>query len=219
VEGGSTNLEGVLPGEALVAGTAGKGLDGHVDLLVPLQIMVPVEPLRTLVALERALLVWVVCLGVGVGHVEAAVGVVVHDLAHDVKGWSGLVKVGQHGSGQRAGVPIGAVQGAGRAPVLRLLMPVCHRRLVQPWAAEGRQPPVNIARRGWHGPRRRRVLGVGRIKRGLVRSGRRRRERVARGVVAKPLAGIGVIRWQNGGDRLSWVVAIGKVEGRRHVGE
>lgn len=216
---GSTNLEGVLPGEALVAGTAGKRLDGHVDLLVPLQIVVPVESLGALVALERALLVRVVGLGVGVGHVEAAVGVVVHDLAHDVKGWPGLVEIGQHGSGQRAAVPVGTVQGAGRAPVLLLLVPVRHGRLVQPWAAEGRQPPVEIGRRGRHGPRRRRVLGVGRIERGLVRSGRRRRERVAWGVVAEPLVGIGVIWWQNGGDRLSRMVRVGKVEGRRHVGE
>lgn len=189
------------------------------DLLVPLEIVVPVEPLRALVALERPLLVRVVGLGVGVGHVEAAVGVVVHDLAHDMKGWPGLVEVGQNGSGELAAVPVGAIQGAGRAPVLLLLVPVSHRRLVQPWAAEGRQPPMEVGRRGRHGPRGRRILGVGRIERGLVRSGCRRRERVAWGVVAEPLVGIGVIWWQKGGNRLSRVVGVGKVEGRRHVGE
>lgn len=47
-----TYLEGVLPREALVAVVARKGLDGKMDSLVSLQIMVPVKALWALVTLE-----------------------------------------------------------------------------------------------------------------------------------------------------------------------
>lgn len=50
-----TYLEGVFPGEALVAVSAREGLDGKMDALVSFQIVVAVEALRALVASERTL--------------------------------------------------------------------------------------------------------------------------------------------------------------------
>jgi hypothetical protein len=48
-----TYLERVLAREALIAVIAGKRLDSKMDPLMPLQIVVSVEALRTLIALER----------------------------------------------------------------------------------------------------------------------------------------------------------------------
>ena len=49
------HLEGVLSGEALLAVVAAKGLDGEVDALVALKVVVAVEGLGALVAFEGAL--------------------------------------------------------------------------------------------------------------------------------------------------------------------
>ena len=61
----STNLEGVLAREALVAMTAWERLDSQVNSLVSLQIMIPVEALWALIASKGSvvlgiLLLWVV---------------------------------------------------------------------------------------------------------------------------------------------------------------
>src|SRR4051812_3098101 len=49
---GRTHLEGVFPRKALVAVRARERLHGEMDALVALQIMVPIEALGTLIALE-----------------------------------------------------------------------------------------------------------------------------------------------------------------------
>ncbi len=51
-----THLQGILPAETLVAEAAGEGLHGQVDALVALEVVVPVEGLGALVALEGPLL-------------------------------------------------------------------------------------------------------------------------------------------------------------------
>jgi hypothetical protein len=48
-----TYLQGILPREALIAVVAGKRLDGEMDPLMPLQVMVAVEALWALIAFER----------------------------------------------------------------------------------------------------------------------------------------------------------------------
>lgn len=48
------SLERVLSREALVAVVAGERLDSKMDPLMPLQVVVPVETLRALIALERS---------------------------------------------------------------------------------------------------------------------------------------------------------------------
>lgn len=53
-----THLEGIFSGEALVAERAGERLHGQVDALMPLQVVVPVEGLRALIALERPVVLW-----------------------------------------------------------------------------------------------------------------------------------------------------------------
>jgi hypothetical protein len=47
------SLQGILPREALIAVVAGKRLDGEMDPLMPLQVMVAVEALWALIAFER----------------------------------------------------------------------------------------------------------------------------------------------------------------------
>lgn len=61
---GWTYLESVLTGEALVAVAAGERLDGKMYALVSLEVVIPIEALRTLVASEwsvvrRVRLCWV----------------------------------------------------------------------------------------------------------------------------------------------------------------
>lgn len=51
-----THLQSVLPGEALLAKCARERLHREVNPLMPLQVVIPVEALRALVALERAVL-------------------------------------------------------------------------------------------------------------------------------------------------------------------
>lgn len=58
-------LERVFPRKALVAVVAREGLDSQVDPLVSLQVVVPVEALRTLIALEWS----IVCAWLLVGRV------------------------------------------------------------------------------------------------------------------------------------------------------
>lgn len=53
---GKADLESIPPRKALVARRARKGLRGHVDPLVPLQVVVPAEALGAEVALEGAVL-------------------------------------------------------------------------------------------------------------------------------------------------------------------
>lgn len=52
----STYLEGVFPGEALLAMAARERLHRQVDTLMPLEIVIPVEALGALVALEWAVI-------------------------------------------------------------------------------------------------------------------------------------------------------------------
>ena len=49
---GSTNLERVLTGEALVAVATWERLDGEMNALMPLQVVISVETLRALIASE-----------------------------------------------------------------------------------------------------------------------------------------------------------------------
>jgi hypothetical protein len=51
-----THLQGILAREALLAVAAGKRLHGQMDPFVAFEVVVPVEALRTLVALEGTLL-------------------------------------------------------------------------------------------------------------------------------------------------------------------
>lgn len=51
-------LQGILAREALVAVAAGEGLDGQVDALVTLQVVVAVEALWALIASERSVVLW-----------------------------------------------------------------------------------------------------------------------------------------------------------------
>ena len=53
----SAHLECVLPGKALFAVTAGEGLNREMYPLMPFQIVISVETLRTLIAFERTLIV------------------------------------------------------------------------------------------------------------------------------------------------------------------
>ena len=53
----STNLEGIFSGETLITVVAREGLDSKMDSLVALQVVVPVEALRALVAFERPVLI------------------------------------------------------------------------------------------------------------------------------------------------------------------
>lgn len=52
-------LESVLAGEAFVAVAAGERLDGKMDALVALEIVIPVEALRALIASEGPVVCWV----------------------------------------------------------------------------------------------------------------------------------------------------------------
>jgi len=49
------SLQGVLAGKAFVAEVTGKRLDSKMDTLVSLQVVISVERLRALIALERPL--------------------------------------------------------------------------------------------------------------------------------------------------------------------
>ena len=51
-----THLQGILARKALVTMGARKRLDGQMDALVPLEIMVPIETLRTLITPKRSIL-------------------------------------------------------------------------------------------------------------------------------------------------------------------
>ena len=56
---GGAYLERILPREALLTMTAREGLDRQVNPLMPLQVVIAVEALRTLIALERpVVLLW-----------------------------------------------------------------------------------------------------------------------------------------------------------------
>lgn len=66
-------LQRIFARETLVAVTARERLDRQVDPLMTLQVMVPVEALRALIALERAIVRWCLvssrmCLAVDVAH-------------------------------------------------------------------------------------------------------------------------------------------------------
>lgn len=52
---GKSYLESILAGEALVAKVAWEGLHGQMDALMPLQVVIPVESHRALVAFEGSL--------------------------------------------------------------------------------------------------------------------------------------------------------------------
>jgi len=73
----STYLERVLSREALVTVAAREWLDGQVDSLVSLQIMVAIETLWALIALERSVVgcwAWAVCVhGLDLGRVSTVV--------------------------------------------------------------------------------------------------------------------------------------------------
>jgi hypothetical protein len=53
-----TYLERVFPREALVAVPAWEGLDREMYPLMPLQVVIPVEALRALVASKRSVVLW-----------------------------------------------------------------------------------------------------------------------------------------------------------------
>lgn len=50
----STNLQSIFPRETLLAVIAREGLDGQVDPLMTLQVVIPIEALRTLITFEGA---------------------------------------------------------------------------------------------------------------------------------------------------------------------
>lgn len=107
-----TNLQRVLARETLIAVPARERLDRQMDPLMPLEVMVAVEALRTLIAAERAVVlrarlrrvVSVQLLHVrGVPAVEASGHhAVVH--ADHLEVAVGVVDVGEHWPGQRIGV-------------------------------------------------------------------------------------------------------------------
>lgn len=71
--GGASYLQRIFARETLVAVTARERLDRQVDPLMTLQVVVPVEALRALIALERAIVRWCLvgsrmCLAVDVAH-------------------------------------------------------------------------------------------------------------------------------------------------------
>lgn len=104
-----TYLERVLAREALVAMAAWERLDSKMYPLVPLQVVISVEALRTLVAPKRSVILWARLLCVvsihllhlrGVATVEAWTHTVVHAI-HHLHVAARVVDVGEHRSGKR----------------------------------------------------------------------------------------------------------------------
>lgn len=103
-------LERILPREALVAVSAGERLDCEVDALVPLKVVIAVEALRALVALERPV----------IGRGALALSLCVRSCgsgrsggAGVVRGWGAMVEVRsvQADGVQAGGVPAVEAQG------------------------------------------------------------------------------------------------------------
>ena len=117
-------LERVLSREALLAVVTPKRLDGQVDALVALQVVIAVESLRALVALEGPLRLrrgparMVDVQVVRVVRRQARVVVVVagqtRHAAHHGQRRARMVHVAQHRAGNRA---VRGVRGHGRDPV------------------------------------------------------------------------------------------------------
>lgn len=99
----STNLQSVLAREALLAVAARERLHRQVDALVALQVVVPVEALGALVALERTvvllLLLLLAVVAVHVLHPTAHLVRVLHaHAAHEGHLAAGAVYVGHDGA-------------------------------------------------------------------------------------------------------------------------
>lgn len=71
--GGNAHLQRILPREALLAVPARERLHRQMDPLMSLQIMIPVEALRTLIALERPIVLLLRLAGVAHVHVGSHV--------------------------------------------------------------------------------------------------------------------------------------------------
>jgi hypothetical protein len=79
------SLERVFPRETLVAVGAREGLHGEMDSLMPLQVMVPVEALRALVALERTVVCSRLLLGMSQERAHAGSMAAIEPVHHTVR--------------------------------------------------------------------------------------------------------------------------------------
>lgn len=174
-----TNLQGVLAREALLAVAARERLDSQVDALVALQIVVAVETLSALVALEGAvvLLLLVLLLLVPVHVLPAHLVRVLH--AHAANERHLIARVMHVGHD-------GACHGWQAVPVVRARVVTAHRRVVSGDGRESRSLGViggllrwGVRREGRLLGRRRgrAIVGVGGRRAATVRIRRERRTR------------------------------------------